>query len=206
MGAVRLEIRAKKEAKKADESKKTSSVGGISRPFRSVPFILLGTTTRLPPSTPPAVPIVSGGPVFKPFFLVVATAIIPAVVPATIIIRVRTSPVIIAPPSIIVPCRPFIFKLPPSGRRPGTTIIFSTTGRRMRPVASVRSPFFTITAVMAIIAVALISITIVLETIIPEAFLSVFATVIAAVIVRVALCKALRNTSAELREKYLRRH
>lgn len=38
MGAVRLEIRAKKEAKKADESKKSSSVGGISRPFRPFHF------------------------------------------------------------------------------------------------------------------------------------------------------------------------
>ena len=38
MGAVRLEIRAKKEAKKADESKKTSSVGGICRPFRPFHF------------------------------------------------------------------------------------------------------------------------------------------------------------------------
>ena len=32
------EIRAKKEAKKADESKKSSSVGGISRPFRPFHF------------------------------------------------------------------------------------------------------------------------------------------------------------------------
>ena len=59
---------------------------------------------------------------------------------------------------------------------------------------------------MAIIAVALIPITIVLETIIPEPFFSVFAAVVAAVIVRVALINAFRHTSTEMREKYSRRH
>jgi len=84
----------KKRQRKLMKARRPHPSGGISRPFRSVPFILLGMTTRHPPSTPPAVPIVSGSPVVKPFFLFVATAIIPAV----------------------VPCRPFIFIIPPSGR------------------------------------------------------------------------------------------
>jgi hypothetical protein len=61
---------------------------------------------------PPTVPIVSGSPVVVLYFLFNATVI----VPATIIIRVRTSPVFIAYLLIIVPCRPFIFVIPPSGR------------------------------------------------------------------------------------------
>lgn len=81
----------KKRQRKLMKARSPHPSGGISRPFR--PFHFVGTTTRHPPSTPPAVPVVSGSPVVDTFLLIV-TAIIPAV----------------------VPCRPFIFEIPPRGR------------------------------------------------------------------------------------------
>jgi hypothetical protein len=73
MGAVRLEIRAKKKAKTADESKKTSTVGGDQLPVLFVPFILLSTTTRHPLQRHPP-PRCVWKPVVDTFLLIVRSS------------------------------------------------------------------------------------------------------------------------------------